>query len=108
MRTALTLFALLLVGIAWSQPGTLGEANEKYRAGDLEGARVLLDQAIRDPDMAATAETWVLRGFVYKDLYKASVSSEGASLLRDESLASLYTALQQDTAQQYADRKSVV
>ncbi|MFZ1665052.1 MAG: hypothetical protein WAU08_06600 [Flavobacteriales bacterium] len=102
MRTALTLFALLLVGIAWSQPGTLGEANEKYRAGDLEGARVLLDQAIRDPDMAATAETWVLRGFVYKDLYKASVSSEGASLLRDESLASLYTALQQDTAQQYA------
>ena len=101
MRTVLTFCALLLLGQAWSQPGDLGEANEKYRAGDLEGARVLLDRAIRDPELSTTAETWVLRGFVYKDLYKATTKGESASLLRDEALASLYTALMQDTAKQY-------
>ncbi|MCI1751898.1 MAG: hypothetical protein LKM36_03230 [Flavobacteriales bacterium] len=101
MRTVLTFCALLLLGSAWAQPGDLGEANEKYRAGDLDGARVLLDRAIRDPDLSATAETWVLRGFVYKDLYKAAIKGEGAALLRDEALASLYTALEEDTAKQY-------
>jgi hypothetical protein len=102
MRTALTFFALAPGRESRGpSPGTLGEANEKYRAGDLEGARVLLDRAISDPDLSATAETWVLRGFVYKDLYKAAIKGEGAALLRDEALASLYTALEEDTAKQY-------
>lgn len=97
----LTLFASLMLGHAMAQPGLLGEANDKYRTGDLTGARDLLDRAIRDPQIAASPEAWVLRGFVYKDLFKAEDRGEAASLLRDEALASLLTALQQDPSGQY-------
>lgn len=101
MRTAITLSTSLLLGTTIAQPQALGEANEKYRSGDLPGARALLDQAIRDPGLASTAETWVLRGFVYKDLYKTAQGRENAALLRDEAMASLVTALQEDSLKQY-------
>jgi tetratricopeptide (TPR) repeat protein len=101
MKALFTLFTCLMVGHAVAQPGMLEEANDKYRAGDLAAARDLLDRAIRDPQLAALPEAWVLRGFVYKDLFKAEGSSQAASLLRDEAMASLLTAFQEDPDGQY-------
>lgn len=85
-----------------AQPDVLVDANRKYQEGDLKGARTLLDQAVKEPDHARSPEAWVLRGFVYKDLYKAAPQAPDADLLRDEALASLFVGTEIDTAKQYA------
>lgn len=94
----LTLFAAAAVAMA--QGDLLGQANRKYQEGDLKAARTLVDKAVQDPVTAAAAEVWVLRGFIYKDLYKDAAAAE-ADVLRDEALASLYTAVGLDSAKQY-------
>ena len=94
----LALFAAAAVAMA--QGDLLGQANRKYQEADLKAARTLVDKAVQDPVTAAAAEVWVLRGFIYKDLYKDAAAAE-ADVLRDEALASLYTAVGLDSAKQY-------
>jgi len=98
---AVCLWAFTAVLLAQSNP--LVEANDKYQKGDLEGARTLVDKAIQDKKLAETPEPWVLRGFIYKDLYKAAPDAADAGLLRDEAMASLYTGAGLDSAKQYSD-----
>ncbi|HRO38858.1 MAG TPA: hypothetical protein PLV70_05845 [Flavobacteriales bacterium] len=92
---------VLLATGALAQGDMLARVNQAYRAGDLKTARSLADEAAKDPALASTAELWVLRGFIYKDLYKET-AGEQAATLRDEALASLYTANQQDHERQFA------
>ncbi len=103
LKTSCTfLIAFLLAGLQTKAQGNLlAQVNDRYRSGDLQGAHTLVDKAIEDPGLANSAEVWVLRGFIYKDLYKASNGAE-AEMLRDEALASLYTATTHDEAGQYA------
>jgi tetratricopeptide (TPR) repeat protein len=96
------LICTLVIGtMAMAQADLLAEANKKYREGDLKEARNLVDQAVKDPSLAQGAEVWVLRGFIYKDLYKAAAEN-GGDVLRDEALASLYAGIQADSTKQYA------
>lgn len=97
---SIAVFALLP---AWAtaQGGVLEQVNERYREGDVKGARALVDQAVKDPGLAAAPEVWVLRGFIYKDLYKGAAGPE-ADVLRDEALASLYVAITTDPDRKYA------
>ncbi|MCC6838984.1 MAG: hypothetical protein IT230_02370 [Flavobacteriales bacterium] len=83
-----------------AQGNVLAQVNERYRAGDLQGAHALVDDAVKDRSLANSAELWVLRGFIYKDLYKEA-SGQQADILRDEALASLYMASTKDQARQY-------
>lgn len=94
--------AFVLATLAFAQPDLLGKANQAYQAGDLQGARSLVDQAIKEPRLASVPETWVLRGFIYKDLYREASGAQ-AGMLRDEALASLYKGIRSDSAQQYAE-----
>lgn len=106
MRTLRHLILLLALAGCWSdamaQPDALVNANRKYQEGDLEGARALLDQAVKSPEHAATPEAWVLRGFVYKDLYKRTPAAPDAGILRDEAMASLYMSTELDTAKEFS------
>ena len=85
----------------WAQTDLLSQANGKYREGELREARDLVDRAVKDPAFSASAEVWVLRGFIYKDLFKNATAKE-ATVLRDEALASLFTGITADSAKQYA------
>lgn len=95
------LLVIALISSCFAQADRLIEANEKYQDGDLNGARAILDQLVKEPDLADRPEVWVLRGFVYKDLYKSTLDMEAASVLRDEALASLYIGIKTDTDKQY-------
>lgn len=92
-----------LIPVLHAQSDLLVEANDKYRQGDLVDARTLVDKAVQDKKLAEIPESWVLRGFIYKDLYKAAPDAGDAGVLRDEALASLYTGTGLDTAKQYSD-----
>lgn len=94
--------AFTLATLAFAQADLLGKANQAYQAGDLQAARSLVDQAIKEPGLASAPETWVLRGFIYKDLYREA-PSERSGLLRDEALASLYNGIRADSTRQYAE-----
>ena len=92
----------VITAMVVAQGDLLGEANKKYQAGDLNGARELVDEAVKNPAIARSPEVWVLRGFIYKDLYKTGPANE-ADILRDEALASLYTAVVSDSVQHYTE-----
>ena len=99
---ALLLGTLVLATSGFAQPDALVEANKLYQSGDLAGARRLLDDAVQGPELAHSPEAWVLRGFVYKDLFKGMSSGPEADIVRDEALASLFTSTVVDTAKEYA------
>lgn len=97
---SILLCTVVLTTMVFAQSDLLGKANQKYRDGDLKGARELVDKAVADRALARSPELWVLRGFIYKDLCKTATGDE-ADVLRDEALASLYTAVVNDSAKQY-------
>ena len=101
-HTALLICALWCSASAFAQPVALVDANRLYQGGDLPGARALLDEAVKAPELARSPEAWVLRGFVYKDLYKGMDPGPEADGIRDEALASLFTSTVVDTAKDYA------
>ncbi len=102
-RLLIAVLALLSASSLAAQVDPLVEALRKYQAGDLSGARSLVDEAVRTPEHMENAEAWLLRGFVYKDSYKSSKETTQADVLRDEALASLYTCLGLDEAGTYRD-----
>lgn len=101
-RMILLVTALFWAALVMAQPDALVNANRKYQEGDLSGARTLLDAAVKDAEHAGAPEAWVLRGFVYKDLYKQAPQGLDAGLLRDEAMASLYLSTELDTAKEFS------
>lgn len=85
-----------------AQSAGLVEANKAYQSGDLHAARALLDGLVKDPVVAKGPEAWVLRGFVYKDLYKAQPTAPDADALRDEALVSLLSCLRADSTKEFS------
>jgi hypothetical protein len=100
-RLTLAFCALCWAAMVVAQGDLLVNANRKYQEGDLDGARTLLDQAVTGPELARAPEAWVLRGFVYKDLYKRAPLAPEADKLREEALASLYLSTELDTAREF-------
>lgn len=102
---SIAVFTLAMAIMSFAQGDLLGKANQKYQEGDLKGAQALVDQAVKNPEVASSPEVWVLRGFIYKDLYKEATGAQ-AAILRDEALASLYTAVSTDSEHHY-DESSI-
>ncbi|MEB2342107.1 MAG: hypothetical protein OZ932_08915 [Flavobacteriia bacterium] len=102
MKHSIPIAACMLLSAmaARGQGDLLGQANQEYRDGHLREARALVDEAVKDAALAASPEVWVLRGFIYKDLYKEAAKPD-ADVLRDEALASLYTAVATDRAKKF-------
>ena len=101
-RAAISIFCSIMVMCTFAQGGILVEANRKYQAKDLAGARAMLDEAVKEEAYSRSAEAWVLRGFVYKDLWKGMTAGPEADVVRDEAMASLFISTQIDTAREYS------
>lgn len=99
----LLLLILALPAMALRAQDPLVEALRKYQAGDLQGARALVDSAVASTQHAGNAEAWLLRGFVYKDIYKAKSGGEEGDAARDTALASLYRTITIDKDSTYRD-----
>jgi tetratricopeptide (TPR) repeat protein len=103
--------ALLLAGLfglphVFAQSSELVEANRFYQAGDLPAAKAVLDELVKRPDGENSAQAWVLRGFVYKDMYKGLANAPEGGELRREALTSLHRSVLVDTAKEYAQSSS--
>jgi tetratricopeptide (TPR) repeat protein len=94
---------LLLPGLVLGQGDPLVEAYQHYRAGEIEKARTLADRAVTTLAHVENAEAWLLRGFIYKDLYKAKQPAAEAEADRKEAIASLYKSITLDEEGQYRE-----
>ncbi|MBL7954980.1 MAG: tetratricopeptide repeat protein [Flavobacteriales bacterium] len=97
------LLLLMLGGVARGQGDPLVEALRNYQSGALNEAKVLVDEAVASPQHAQNAEAWLLRGFIYKDAYKAATAAQQGDPLREEALKSLYRCITLDTAGTYKE-----
>ena len=64
------LFFLLLSTMAIGQTGVVLDARNNLATGNLEKAKDLIDDAIKNADLRGDYHTWYWRGYIYKDLYK--------------------------------------
>jgi tetratricopeptide (TPR) repeat protein len=101
LRLLLFSLSLGLGLVAFAQPSELVEANKLYQAGDLPGARALLDVLVGQPGSAESPEVWVLRGFVYKDMYKSMPPGQEADAVRDEAIVSLLNCMRHDVTKEF-------
>lgn len=105
MVRQLTIALLAILVPVWSlaQTDPLVEALRSYQSGDLANARKSIDQAVRSAEHADDPEAWLVRGYVYKDLFKDLPQGDEADEIRDEAVGSLYTSLSLDSEGTYKD-----
>ena len=101
-RIVIAVFALALATLAQAQDPFV-DALRTYQAGDLARARTLIDEAVLAPAHAEDPEAWLLRGFVYKDVYKGASTPAEGDRAREDALNSLYRCLQLDKDSTYAE-----
>lgn len=102
LRIAIAFFAFALAHLAQAQDPFV-EALRTYQAGDLARARTLIDEAVLAPAHAEDPEAWLLRGFVYKDVYKGAANQADGDRAREDAMNSLYRCLQLDKDSTYAE-----
>ena len=100
---SIALFALLSTITAMAQPDLLVESLRSYQTGELMKARLLVDEAVETPAHSQDPEAWLLRGFIYKDLFKGMPNGIDADKMRDEAMNSLINSLNLDEEGIYRD-----
>lgn len=103
MRSLIALLLSLMTMVSWAQTDPLAEVLRKYQSGDLAGAREAVDRAVRSELHAENPEAWLLRGFIYKDLFKGMTAGPQADEIRQQALESLYTCMAFDQPGTYKD-----
>lgn len=99
---------ILATPIAFAQKGNLEKVYELYTAKKLDSAKVLINEVIKDPETSKDYQAWMLRGFIYKELYKANDTKNLVSPLRDSSSVSLIESLQLDTKGENPQKQSII
>lgn len=99
----ISILGLLLLGglSAAAQGPTKAEAHKEYTQGDLSKARELIDAVYVQDKYAKDPEVWLIRGFIYKDVFKKIDKADPVARSRTTALESLYNAIQFDTEKKY-------
>lgn len=97
---------LVLASLVAGAQDPYADAFTSYGKGELAVARGHIDLAVTDARTAKDAGVWLLRGFIYKDVFKGMAPGPEADVVRDEAVASLHTCMQLDVAGKY--RKDAV
>lgn len=71
-----------------------------FLKSNLDSAKANIDAAFILPEMASHVEAWLLRGYIYKDIYRFYEKENNHSPARIEALNSLKNALALDTAKE--------
>lgn|ERR1700757_808177 len=91
-----------------AQANKVNKAVELYTAKRYDSALVVINEATQNPESAKDYNAWMMRGVIYKDLYKTSQMNNVASPYRDSATVSLIQSLQLDTANKNAQKDFVL
>ena len=91
----ITLFCLLLLAVlpGHAQYKKFEKAIEYFQAKKLDSAKVLIDSIVVNPETNSEYKAWMVRGFVYKELYKQKETHNYSSPLRETAIESYNKAL---------------
>ena len=107
----ISIICLLLIvatqnGIA--QANKVEKALELFSAKKLDSAKVLIDQAIQNPESIKDYQAWMVKGFIYKDLYKAYEINNTNSPYRDSSTFAFIESLDLDKENKNPQKEVIV
>jgi len=99
MRKALFISTLLLCISApvMAQHVQVAQARRAYQEKDYTEAKRLIEDAMKDPELALDAYAWLIRGYIYKDIYKNVDNGNPSSLAREGALEYAMKAMELDT-----------
>ncbi len=75
----------------------------QVQSGEVDKAKSAIDSAVTDPVTSVDYETWYLKGYIYKELYRKYDASSRGLGYRNEAIAALKKSIQLDTAKQNLD-----
>ena len=101
------LFALVRLS-ASAQQDSLNKAIDCYNENKLECARKAIDAAAINPKTSSDPKVHLLRGFIYKDIYKTLEVNDVKSPARIEALKSLMVFLNTDSAKYNENYQAVI
>lgn len=96
------LLILLTMGtlFAQAQNDNLTKAYNSMQKGNADSAKIYIDRCMKDPASLKDAQTWYIRGFVYKELYKKYESNNILSPLRDTAVKDFFTSHRLDSGKE--------
>ncbi len=106
----IVLFCLLLLAArpAHAQFKNFEKALDYYQAKKLDSARIFIDSAAIHPQTSKDFNTWMVRAFIYKDLYKLKEGNNVEAPLREIAVQSMKKSLALDTANKNPQREGVI
>lgn len=108
VKHILLVVLLLAAGEGFAQFAKLERALDLYRAKQLDSAAMYIDSAAVHPETRGNFQVWMVRGFIYKDLYKIKEGDKTMSAFRDTSVASFRKSLALDTASSNQQKDGVL
>lgn len=88
---------LLMSLLVNAQEDPLRLATSYLQKGELDSAKMLINQVIADPQAAKDGNVWYLRGFIYKSIYNKWEKNDKHSPARLEALKSFKQSFKIDT-----------
>lgn len=81
-----------------AQDDPLRMATSYLQKGELDSARILINQVMNDPQFQKDGNVWYLRGFIYKSIYNKWEKNDKKSPARIEALKSFEKSFKIDTS----------
>lgn len=94
---------VLLMLSAFTSFAQLVKVQQAYncvQAGKLDSAKIYIEEGIKDAEAAADFQSWYVRGFIYKEIYKQKEVNDTKSDARELAVESLKKALELDKAKE--------
>lgn len=92
---------LLLPALASGQLTYTFKAYKAYQEDDLPTAKAYIDSAIADEIEKEEAQTWYIRGFIYKEIYKITDKQSRDSEAREEAIRSFKKSIELDADSEF-------
>lgn len=97
--TFIVLIAIITRNLPAQNP--VARAMDQYKVGNLDDARNSIGEAVADSSFAGDVNTWYLKGFIYKDLYKRNPSADSLYTLRRESAMAFEHLMSMNGSERY-------
>ena len=102
MKTIIILVSILLMASGLkAQDNPLKKALELYQSGSLREAKEMIEKSSNDPRWQKDPNTWYLKGFIMKDLYKMMPEADAALYFRLASLESFMHLIEMENTAKY-------
>ena len=108
IKKAYIVILLLLAGLPLqAQVDSVAAAFKYMQNAELDKAKIAIDAAVTHEETSASSQTWYVRGFIYKEIYKKQEIGNKTSPARMESLESFKRSVQLDTTNEQDNKPNI-